>query len=687
VTWSYRPALDGLRSVAVYLVLLFHSGMTAFAGGFIGVDLFFVLSGFLVSNVILSEIRETGRLSLGRFYARRVRRLLPAAVVTVAATSLVFLIVFPVVRRLPLVLDAQSALLYVANWNFLVRSNDYFASDVDKSPFLHFWSLSIEEQFYVFFPILLLLLSRLRRRRSAVMLAVLGGLLLLSLAAQLYWARVNMNWAYYGTDARLYQLLAGALLAVALLTFSRRPPAAVSAGIAVLGLLGMLGLGSGLLELAPSPRGILATVASVALIGGLMTSEGSPLARVLSHGMPVYLGKVSYGTYLWHWPVILVLQDFLATRPVVTAALAMAISTGLASLSFELLELPVRTAAVLRRFRWSTVVVGVATSALVATAVVPPVLESQRRPRLAQPGGTAFAAENVTAGAGAVGAKERNKPVPQDIDWRSMLGHPEDEPLCTVRHPVACTLVRGSGPHIVLVGDSQARALTPMFRALAKKHGFTFSHNAVPACPWQSEVVLERLPESRLKECLAQRDEWYDQVLPQLHADLVVLLSMPRGEGDDPKAGRSGPPLTRVGGSDESVAELLFSTTRDTVRQIESTGPRVLIVESLPIPGHGDPLECLARASRLRQCEVPLPAEQSMNDVFAKVAAELSDDVFTVDLDPVFCYGRPRCLPVIDGTVVWSDAHHLSVAITQKKREEVWRAIKATGALDGLGRS
>src|SRR4051812_24818470 len=168
---GYRPDLDGLRTVAVYLVLLFHAGLTWFAGGFIGVDLFFCLSGFLVTSVLVTELQATGSLRVGRFYSRRVRRLLPAAVVVVVATCLAFLLLWSVVRRVSLVGDAVSALLYYANFHFLAASGDYFATDIDKSPFLHFWSLSIEEQFYAFFPVLLLLLFRVRTQyRRAVVL-------------------------------------------------------------------------------------------------------------------------------------------------------------------------------------------------------------------------------------------------------------------------------------------------------------------------------------------------------------------------------------------------------------------------------------------------------------------------------------------------------------------------------------
>ena len=210
---TYRANLDGLRSVAVYLVLLFHTGLGWAEGGFIGVDLFFVLSGFLVSTVLLDEIEQTGGLRVGRFYARRVRRLLPAAVVVVVATAATFTVIWSIVRRLEIISDAQSSLLYYANWHFLAASGDYFAADTEKSPYLHFWSLAIEEQYYIVFPVLLLLLSRFGR---GTMLGVLLGLMGLSLAAQLYWAGIDTTHAYYGTDARLYQLLAGAALAVAM---------------------------------------------------------------------------------------------------------------------------------------------------------------------------------------------------------------------------------------------------------------------------------------------------------------------------------------------------------------------------------------------------------------------------------------------------------------------------------------
>ena len=155
--WTYRPELDGLRSVAVYLVVLFHCGLGPFDGGFVGVDLFFVLSGFLVSHVIWAEVDKHGSFRLGWFYARRVRRLLPAAVLAIVATAAVQLLVASAPQRQEMLRDGQSALVYLSNWHFIADSRDYFAADAtSESPFLHYWSLSIEEQFYVVLPLALL---------------------------------------------------------------------------------------------------------------------------------------------------------------------------------------------------------------------------------------------------------------------------------------------------------------------------------------------------------------------------------------------------------------------------------------------------------------------------------------------------------------------------------------------------
>jgi len=662
VSWSYRPALDGLRTVAVYSVLLFHTGHPWAEGGFVGVDLFFVLSGFLVTSVIVSEIDRTGTLSLSSFYARRVRRLLPAAAVVVVATAAVYVLVAPVSERLSLVRDAQSALLYVANWNFLAQSGDYFAADADKSPFLHFWSLAIEEQYYVFFPVLLLLLTR-RGRRWTV--GVLAALCAASVVAQLVWAQVDTDHAYYGTDARLYQLLAGSLLALVLHRLAPQVARVRLPVVAWVGLAGFLLLCTGLVPLSPSLRGLAATVASLALVGSLMLADEGLLSRALSTRVPVFLGRVSYGTYLWHWPVILVLQQVLDVGPAVVAVLAVALSTGLAAASYEVLEMPIRKSGWLDGLRWSPALVGVAASALLAATVVPQTLGAERRPALAT------ASEDVPEV-----VAQRDVTVPAGVDWEAVTADYGDTGWCTADDPEECTVVEGDGPHVLLIGDSQAQSLVPMFRTLAREHDLSLSLNVVEGCMWQEGLVNTKSSDEEQQNCEEARVDWYDEVLPQLDPDVVVIMSRPR---DDVEAWEG--VVRRRDGKEQSLARMTVRESRRTLHDITRSVPRTLLVEKLVMPETFDPAACLTTETDPARCSVPVQLDESVTDGFSMTEAATSQRIDTLDLNPAFCPDAPICLPVVDDEVVWRDDHHVTARYAESRREQVWRILQDTGAL------
>ena len=669
MAWTYRPSLDGLRSVAVYLVLLFHTGLAALGGGFVGVDLFFVLSGFLVTSVIVNEVDTTGRLALGGFYARRVRRLLPAAVVVVVATALVFLLVASVARRLPLVGDARSALLYYANWHFLGQSSDYFAADVDKSPFLHFWSLAIEEQFYLVFPLLLVAVVRLAgRHRHRVMLVLVAALMVLSVAAQLYWAGADANHAYYGTDARLYQLLAGALLALALRGREPRLTARGEGMVAGAGLLGLLVVASGLVAWSPSTRGLAATVASGLVIVGLMQAgERGPVGGVLSRRLPVWLGKISYGTYLWHWPVIAVLGEVLVLDPVTLAALTVPVATALAALSYEVLEMPIRTSALLRRFRWRLLVVGVGASALVAVTLVPLVLHHDSRPRLVA----------LDAAAGVEGSAPVS--VPADTDWAAVKADVGSVHSYTVDDVAACTVVRGGGPHVLVVGDSHAQMLAPMFTDLAERHDLTLSLNITAGCAWQENLTNGKQSPDTVRACEEHRVGWYDDVLPRLHPDVVVLVSRERDDASE-WSGLVG----RRDGTEEPYDQMMYGATTETIDKIQSLVPRTLVVQSMVMPNTFEPDDCLTSTPDAARCAVPVPTVPPASDGYFQAAAAASPKVWTVNLTPAFCPGAPVCEPVVDGDIVWRDDHHVTATFARHREPQVWDLIRASGVLDGL---
>lgn len=670
--WTYRPALDGLRSMAAVIIILFHAGVTWVPGGFVPLDLFFVLSGYLVTNVILSEIDRKGRLDLGRFYARRARRLLPAAIVTIVAVTLIFLLLTSVVRRLPLIGDAQAALLYYANWHHIIQSTDYFAAE-SVSPFLHFWSLSLEEQFYIFFPLVVILLLKVRNRWALG--AGLAVIFLASLASQVYWAGVDEMHAYYGTDARLYQIVAGALLAVAMR--SPRFPVTRRWGtpIAVTGFAVWIVLIGPWLSMSQSNRGIIAMVSCTMLVGGLMINDKQVLSRILSSRVPVYLGTITYAIYLWHWPITLVLQEFIATSPEVLAVLVFVLSTAMAAASAELLETPIRASKLLDPHKWKVVTVGVGTSALVAVLFVPWAMKIDRQPSVVANATNGASTGTQLEGVAAETAAQVAEDIPADIDWVAIQEDKGADLPCYADDPTECIVVEGDGPHVLLVGDSHARMLAPMFQELAREQGWTLSMNVLAGCMWQPDLINEQSPQARIENCEKIRVGWYDEKLPELAPDVVVLVSQDRLAS--PAKMRK---LRPRDGAREPIERTILRSTRETLDVITQHTEHVVLVEDVLTPDTFAPDECLATARTAVDCVVPLPVETPGTSAAYITMSQVLDNVSTVNLNNAFCPSAPTCLPVVDGEVVWRDRYHVATDYAVARREEVWKALQTTTA-------
>ncbi len=369
-------ALDGLRGLAVAAVLLFHGGVAALPGGFLGVDAFFVLSGFLITTLLLAEHARTGRIDLAGFWARRARRLLPALLLTLAAVLAVSRWLLPPEELGRLRGDALAAVGYVANWRLMEQGGGYFAQTAPPSPLQHTWSLAIEEQFYLLWPLLLIMLLAVRRHmRTVVLVLSLAGVAASATAGVLLSGRVDDDRLYYGTDTRIGALLAGCALAAALTGRAAGDrPHRVLGTLAVLGTAATAWLWTHADGSAPwLHRGglVVAALAVAAVIAHAVRSPRSPTARLLAVPPLAWLGVISYGVYLWHWPLFQWLdgeRTGLSGLPLL--GLRCAVTLAVATVSYLAVERPLRTARWVRRPLRTYAAAGTAMAATAAAAVV-----------------------------------------------------------------------------------------------------------------------------------------------------------------------------------------------------------------------------------------------------------------------------------------------------------------------------
>ena len=348
----HLPALDGLRGLAIAAVLLFHAGWRLSAGGFLGVSTFFTLSGYLITARLLHDHRQTGRIDLVAFWGRRIRRLIPAAVGAVALVVILAAWVVPAFR-VNLIGDVGAALGEVANWRFWVAGRSYSALFRQPSPLLHFWSLAIEEQFYLVFPVLAWLVLVVGRRSQRTFAAVVAAVTAVCVATAL-WAGASGRTAlaYYGTPMRAAEILVGALLAMAPIgrpTNVRASAKARLLPVYALAACGVLWVAATTQQSWVYHGGLVAysLLSAVVIVGCL---RPGPVRRWLSARPLRWLGRISYGVYLYHWPLYQWLSPA-RTRMAVGPLFALRITASLAAavLSYHLLEQPILRRA---RFGW-----------------------------------------------------------------------------------------------------------------------------------------------------------------------------------------------------------------------------------------------------------------------------------------------------------------------------------------------
>ena len=397
---AYLPALDGVRAFAVVAVMLFHGGVGHLGGGFMGVDAFFVLSGFLITSLLIGEWRQTLTIKLGAFWARRARRLLPALLMMLLFVAFFAAVIVPKGTYGALRLDALSTLLYVSNWHFILVSTNYFAQQnvANGSPLLHTWSLAVEEQFYLIWPLVVLGVMYLTKSLKALFaLCVAAAIASAVWMHAVYDNGLNTNRAFLGTDTRSQCLFVGCALAVGLVLLAQRSheqgrlekgelwrPAS-RAGVAACAALGLVGAVGALviwfatpaLSSFPYDGGFFLIGLSVgSVILAAVAAPRSIVPRFLSLTPIRYVGRISYGLYIWHWPIFIWLNhertgllgwELFAVRAAVTFAVSV--------VSFHLVERPIRMGTFVSQWRAWLVVpagVGAVVFALVAATTTTP---------------------------------------------------------------------------------------------------------------------------------------------------------------------------------------------------------------------------------------------------------------------------------------------------------------------------
>jgi peptidoglycan/LPS O-acetylase OafA/YrhL len=680
----FRPDIEGLRAVAVLAVVLFHAAVPRIAGGFVGVDVFFVLSGFLITGLLWREVGKTGRVRPARFYAARARRLLPAAITVLVATAAVATAVLPSLQVRRVLGDAVASALYVGNYRLALQGTDYLAENQAPSPFQHYWSLGVEEQFYLLWPTLVVLAAvlgrRLARRSATPVVAPFAALALVtgaSFAGSLAWTSTSPPWAYFSLPSRAWELGVGGLVALGVPLWHRVPPA-------VAGLSGWAGLalvvGSCVLLSGSTPfpgTAALAPVLGTALViaagcAGPAWGAGAVL------GLPPLraIGRVSYSWYLWHWPVLVLAPAVLGHPLGLPARLgAAAISGVLAAGTLVLVENPVRFAAPLHRSPLRSLLVGGGlTAAGVCAALMALVLApatvghgaAVAAPKVGVPDGStgptapapdpreaqlqALTRQVQTAVAAAAGARavptNLTPPLAQaSSDTALPFQNGCDQSYTTSSQP-PCVFGDPAGTSTVaLVGDSHAANWYPAVEPLAEQRHWRLDVLAKATCPFLLDLPTRSPYLGReFTEC----EQWRATVLSRLQAEhpSLVLLAMSRRYGADFD-------FTSYDASWQAAL------TR-TVATLRAAGSTVLVLGPVPDPRTWAPTCLSDHLDSATACAPDRAAAVNAQGIAAEDAATRAGGGRFADLADLFCTAD-TCPLIVANDLVYRDDNHITV--------------------------
>lgn len=627
---NFRPDIEGLRGIAILLVILFHSRVPGFSGGFVGVDVFFALSGYLITGLIVAEVEQTGRLDFKNFYARRVRRLLPASGLLVVFTLMLGLFVYSPLELASYARWAVYTSLYISNIAFMRDAANYFASDIEANPFLHTWSLAVEEQFYLLWPAFVLLaLSRLRSRRRLAF--ALLGVCALSFGLCVWLTGVRQPWAFFSLPSRAWEFALGGLACLLrksdLERFGMATKAAGYGGLVCVVAAGCFFTAQGKF---PGYEAALPVAGTVAMLIAGAAGVKSVLSGILGGRFLQYLGKLSYSWYLWHWPVLLFAVACVPTLGWQGRLAACLVALILAHAAFFVLEQPVRV---------SSYLMARPALSLCLAAVIPVIGVS-----------TAGLVQRTSNRALRVGEQELFQAASRDsrrlFDAKCLT-------LAGGSRLKQCEYGEtGSSAAVVLFGDSHAEHWFPAIEPIARERHWKLITLLKASCPAAEVDVFSSVLKRPDRECSLWRERALSRIT-QLRPDLVIVA-----ESDNYVANHA------ENSSDRLVPPQYWREgIRSLLTYFEGHGLKSLVIADVPRAEFDVPT-CLSRAAAkswaMRECA--LARGTALNEDARRAefsAVEGFKGVKLVDFADRFCQGS-RCNPIIGGEVVYRDSNHLT---------------------------
>ena len=691
---GFRPDLEGLRAIAVVLVLLYHADVPGVTGGYVGVDVFFVLSGFLITGLLMRELEATGTISLAAFYARRARRLLPAVAVLILVTVVASTVVLSPLRAGEVARDGIAAALYTSNLRFAFQATDYLQSELPPSPLLHLWSLGVEEQFYLFWPALLLIATRgvarvgsLRLRRIGMLAAVVATA---SFALSLWLTTASEPWAFFSLPTRAWELGIGAILAVGAARLARLPtPAASAAGWVGLGMIALSGLVIDTSTPFPGAAALLPTVGcALAMLPG-MVSQASIPARLLGWGPARFMGRISYSLYLWHWPLlVLPLAVAGGTLPLAVRVGLMVVAIPIAYASQHWLEDPIRHGRIVGIMpRRNLALAGAVSLAVATTSLGLGFVTTQRLAAatagVADPGGTSAAATgddpipNLVVGTPSPlrTIPPPDGPVPAGLT-PSLQAARDDQPRtysdgCHLDQPSTTIpdCVYGdpaSSTTVVLFGDSHAAEWFPALARLAAERDWRLVNLTKSGCTPARLTVWNANFKRAYDEC----DQWREAAIARVqaeHPDLVIV-----GSSHPYTSAASNGPAPSDGG------QALEAGLTQTLRRLRPLATAVTLIGDTP-KFDVDPPDCLSQhLDHVLACAEP--RSQTVDAAWLRVEAGVAAGAQATFVDPTAwaCPTDP-CPVVIGRYLVFRDQHHLATPFVTALRGRLGAALPLPG--------